>query len=261
MHRRQLLLLVSLGPAFAACSDTTSATGPGSLRSAPLNIHPVGPAAERPLQDFLSAQGTFCYPDGSGGCLVFDPPLPNFLWFREPDGPCVAVDYAGVAAAYIAQASGGAIVLPTRIEGTVTEVPQSDGRAVVRVELRASEALTYAFDNCIGGPGTLVFGYSPVEILNGSTPVLGDAVLRAAFVNAAPGAPMPDLLEASFLPHSDAHLISLGITASAAGPLRAAFGVPDGTPGMATVTLVNLPSAGPSDALAAHQVQLRVIGR
>ena len=38
-----------------------------------------GGATQRPISEFVSAQGTFCRPDGAGGCTLFVPPLLNFL--------------------------------------------------------------------------------------------------------------------------------------------------------------------------------------
>ena len=38
---------------------------------------------QRPISDFISAQGTFCFPDGGGGCIVFVPPVKNFIGWAD----------------------------------------------------------------------------------------------------------------------------------------------------------------------------------
>ena len=44
------------------------------------------PTVTRPISDFVSAQGTFCLPDGGGGCFLFVPPVPNFAGWSTQIG-------------------------------------------------------------------------------------------------------------------------------------------------------------------------------
>ncbi len=96
-----------------------------------------GGAVQRPIQDFLSAQGTLCIDNGAGGCLLFVLPDPNFLgWNSELDDTPVrfaGVDYAGLANAYAAGKE-------PQITGTVKERPLKDGRAEVTVLLHTKNA-------------------------------------------------------------------------------------------------------------------------
>ena len=58
------------------------------------------------------------------------------------------------------------------------------------------------------------------------------------FVNTAPGAPIPDMVNLSFTPGNVPYLETWNLIASAVGPLRSAYGVKNGTPGLATVTVM-----------------------
>src|SRR5262245_7980920 len=89
-----------------------------------------GKSVQRPVDDFVKAQGTFCIDDGSGGCVVFIPPVANFLgWDTLQEVPpqkgnvqparCASVDYAGLADAKIKEVSGGTISFGTTTTGTV----------------------------------------------------------------------------------------------------------------------------------------------
>jgi hypothetical protein len=84
----------------------------------------------RPITAFVDAQGTFCFPDGMGGCLTFVPPVANFIgWTDRARNRALSVDYAGLVDDFF----GGA--LGTTTAGTVTERPLADGRAEVTVVL------------------------------------------------------------------------------------------------------------------------------
>ena len=86
-----------------------------------------GQVTIRPISHFISTQGTFCVPDGNGGCELFVPPVANFPGAQRG----ASVDYAGLAEAYVRQASGGAISLGTSFSGRVIERRLHDGRAQV----------------------------------------------------------------------------------------------------------------------------------
>jgi hypothetical protein len=205
----------------------------------------VARTVERSLEEFLAAQGTFCVPDGSGGCLLLQPPLPNFLGWEDPDHNRGAfVDYAGVAARYIESATGGTISLGTSFSGRVTERPLADGTAEITVYLETSNALTWGLGglNAVNSP--LFFGHRPTEVVAGAPPSLGDSTMHIRFIIPEPGLPLPDLVELIIFPQPFQQHSTLMFTARSEGELREAFGVPDGTSGRMTIAQVNVERPG-----------------
>ena len=58
-------------------------------------------AIQRPIQDFVGVQGTYCF-DVGGTCVIFVPPVANFIGLDDPyNRRCMSVDYAGLADAWI----------------------------------------------------------------------------------------------------------------------------------------------------------------
>ncbi len=225
----------------------------------------AGQTIHRPIQDFLAAQGTFCIDDGMGGCLLFVPPDPNFLgWSNDLDSAVIhfaGVDYAGLANAY---AAGRAPV----ISGTVTERPLPDGKAEVTVLLHTKNANVWVIEldlsgdvlAQIAGKPTL-FGHRPADVLAGEEQALGDAFLHVVFINSAPGAPLPDLLQINGTPD----VKFLGFDTHAQGPLTAEFGVPEGTPGRCTIIQTGLfmtqgKGLALEDSFPAENITLGVVG-
>jgi len=184
---------------------------------------------QRPISDFLQTQGTFCIPNGSGGCFLFTPPVPNFVgWGDQAGNMAVSVDYAGLANACSGNAFG------TTMSGSITERALADGRAEDTVLLFTQNALTWAVQPEDFVNGSVVFGHrwntnSPVCTLNGSSPTLGTSFLDIKFTNTAPGAPLPDLMQLLFSPASGQGLVEYTFHANASGPLA------NGAPGMVTV--------------------------
>ena len=238
-------------------------------------IAPFGADAQvtqRPIEDFLAAQGTFCFPDGQGGCLLFtDPPVPNFLAFRQSEPErCAVVDYAGLANRWLEQRSGGAISLATTVDGTVTERPVEFqfefglfvGREI-HVRLHARNALTWVVEGCTLASDALLFGQHAPEVLAGADAALGEALLEFMYLDgefgSEPGGPLADLVQLLAFPLGEQAIIALRFRASANGELHEAFGVPEGTLGQAVISAVSLvvpqgrgapsPSATPSPAL------------
>jgi hypothetical protein len=144
------------------------------------------------------------------------------------------MDYAGLADAYLQ--SQGAASLGTTMAGTVRERPLRDGRAEVKVNLHTKNALSWANDCCDFAAGVLLFGSRATDVLAGSAPALGECFLDFVFINTAPGAPLPDLLQVAFLPEPGQELRTLSFRGTASGPLHAAFGVAEGTPGRLVIT-------------------------
>jgi hypothetical protein len=192
---------------------------------------------ERSLEEFLAVQGTFCFPDGEGGCLELLTPLPNMLAVGDLDTQrCAVADYAGHADRWLREHSAGAITLGTTVTGTIKEHARPDGRAEIIVRLVTSNALIYSVSGCdlsskslVSGP--LEFGRRVQEVLAGATPSLADVTLVAKYLVGAPGLPLKDLVEILYFPIPKEAFAQVLIDADAHGELRAAFGVPDGTPG------------------------------
>lgn len=168
---------------------------------------------KRPIQDWitpnLSACGVYWYDSGN------------------PVSPYITFDYFGSAnAAY-------SLNLGTTIKGTVTETALKDGTAKVHVVMQSTNVLAWAYSI---GFGPLIFGHTPGQVQGGADAALGSTLLTVDFNNSAPGAPLPSLCALSFTPSASYQLNRVGLTANAQGTLRAAVGVPDGTPGVAHTT-------------------------
>jgi hypothetical protein len=237
-------------------------------------------ATHRPLSDFLSTQGTFCQDVfGTGDCYLFVAPSPNFFgWTNDidtnddgvPERPLLfaGVDYAGLANDFFDD------FFHTRLQGQITERALADGRAAVSVVLRARNANGWVIALDLAGDvlaqiadGVTLFGHQPEDVVAGAGAALGDSFIHVEFVNSAPGAPLPDLLQLSSAPEPGQEMSSLRFFWSAPGPLTAEFGVPEGTPGQCTIqqngVLVrgnngNLPDG---DGFTAEFINLKVTGR
>jgi len=191
---------------------------------------------QRPIEEFVAAQGTFCVPDGSGGCLLFTPPVPNSLsWQNSDRGRCASVDYAGLANEWLQDNSNGATSLGTSFSGSVVERARDDGKADVTVTLFTGSALTWAVSGCDPN-GPFIFGNRVTDVLAGAEASVGDSFLRVEFINFAPGKPLPDLIQLFHAPTGGQVFQRVSFQANAEGALREAFGVPDGTPGRAHIT-------------------------
>lgn len=218
-----------------------------------------GPATIRPIEDFVDQQGTYCIPD-NGGCFLFVPPIENFIgWSDYANERGASVDYAGLADDYL----GG--ILGTAFSGTVIERPLPDGRAHVHVILKTKNALTWVVDDPEDfANGELLFGNRAGE----GEPALGESFLEVKFINTAPGAPLPDLIQLAFSPEAGQELLFIAIRARAKGELHELFGVQEGTPGRATVVQTGLiykydedSNAAVADGFPVERVDLKVVGR
>ena len=175
-------------------------------------------ATQRPIEDWIEQQGTYCFPDGSGGCLLFVPPIENFFGFTDPGSERAAsVDYAGLANDWIEEASGGSTSFGTTFSGSITERPLSDGRAEVNVRLRTDNALAWVVDGFDFATGDLLFGNRAPDVLAGDEPALVSSHLTLRFINTAPGAPLPDLIQ--LLVEDFEALRFIGFEANGEGPL------------------------------------------
>jgi hypothetical protein len=242
----------------------------GNMGPSPVQAAQDG-AVQRPISDFLDAQGT---------TMIFNTPVPDQIgWSNNPSlskssSPppfrFALFDYAGLANEYLI--SQGHASLDTTTDGTVTERPLANGRAEVSVILHTTNALAWASDPTVD-PNTspTLFGNRAAVVLNGATPALGDSVLQVKFNNTAPGAPLPDLVNAFVLGHAltGQELTFLAFRGTATGPLHALAGLgPEGTPGLCLVVQTGLlmksfnsNSRPGKDAFPAELVELRPIGQ
>lgn len=150
-------------------------------------------ATQRPLSDFLDAQGTQS---------IFFPPVPDYIgWgsIRNARSPVVyftLIDYAGLANQWLIDQ--GKPDLGTEVTGTVVEKARRDGSAEVSVTLKTRNALAWAapFTETFDAPA--IFGATAADVVAGATPALADVEYRITFSNTAPGAPLPDLINVFF---------------------------------------------------------------
>jgi hypothetical protein len=182
--------------------------------------------SNRPIDEFVAAQGTFCVDDGAGGCVLFVPPVQNFVgWTDTNNFLGASVDYAGLAD----DATGG--VLGTTFSGTITERTLQDGRALIKVSLHTENALTWVipFDPTSSDnqfrDNELLFGVRAADVIDGAAPSLGTSKLVLEFTNPAPNLPLPDFNQLLFAPEPGQELLSVHFEATATGTL------PDGSTG------------------------------
>jgi hypothetical protein len=196
----------------------------------------AGATTTRSIQDFIAVQGTTCFPDDAGNCILFAPPAQNYVfWGNDRTDRLAAVDYAGLEAAYLAAHGGPS--LGTTFSGTVSEQALADGREKVRVVLHTHNAASRVVRLSNAEP---LFGYSISEILAGARPAIGDSLLELTYINPTVGMPLADLGQLGFAPIPGQVVVFLHFEATATGGLRSAFGVREGTPGQMHVNQVGL---------------------
>jgi hypothetical protein len=237
----------------------------------------------RPISDFINAQGTICTPPPDplppltkvvNGCWDAIPVEGNTTlnFFAELTYstspyfgyPWALVDYAGLAAKYIK--SEGGPDLNTKMTGQITERLLSDGRAEVTIILFTSNALSWAVDmcQCAGGPGNLLFGSTPDDVVHGASPALGDSYFKIVLINTGLNAPLPDLFSfvAENVPPPGVTLVSADFRSSADGALHYVPGEQDileGTPGKMTVAEMGPPNGNAFHGFPAAVVNLKPI--
>jgi hypothetical protein len=232
----------------------SSATLPLALLVAGLVLaQPPANAADRPISDFISRQGTYCLGldaqgnvsceasgyNGGADCFLFLPPTPNFVGQSDPQaGISASTDYAGLMNQTLISLSGGTKSLGTTMSGTVTEVLQPDGSAEVTVMLTTQNALTWAVQGFDFAASPLLFGHRVRDVAAGADAAVGTSHLKVIFKNSGLGAPLPDLEELLFCRLQGVKLISFQIRAE--GTIRAAVGITDGTPGFLQTTQTGL---------------------
>ncbi len=206
-------------------------------------------ATQRPIEDFVEAQGTLCFDNtcfdvGQGNfCILFVPPVLNFIgWTDPPDCEGVSIDYAGLADEWITEQDEDAS-FGTEFSGSVTERPLQDGRTLVKVVLRTTNALVWAFEDCgfdFGGAPT-TFGHRAPAVLDGASAALGSSLLRVTFItSAAPGDDLPDLLQIAICPEAGQEFVSLSFVATASGEFTEDSDFPAGTAAVLHTTQTGL---------------------
>ena len=232
-------------------------------------------AGQRPLSDFTSQQGAWCAvftdqgefdctasyyggPDCLQGGFTF---TFSQIWTDPQTGINAGIDALGD----LDEGDFG-----TTLDGSISEARSPGGLAKVNVTVHTSNALmrAFAFDQDFNA--IPLFGHLFGEVLEGAEPTLGDALLKIGLTNTALGAPLPDYSQLTFCPAPGQALQFLAMRASASGPLRAGFGVPEGTPGRLEVTqtgligtsaIANPDSRVGLDAFPAEHVIIRATGK
>jgi hypothetical protein len=214
---------------------------------------------QRPIEDFVASQGDFCIPDGMGGCFLIVPPVANFIGWSDPPAEISAsFDYAGLAD----ECAGG--IFGTEMSGSITERPLADGRAEVHVRLRTTNALAWVVDG-FDFNGPLLFGERLVADAGncGMLPpdteaALGSSLLHVTFINTAPGAPLPDLIQLFVDPEEGQEILSMSFRGQASGLLA------NGTPGRVEVTQTGLFMTGfngaTADGFPAEKIIVQPVG-
>ena len=185
----------------------------------------AGKAGQRPLSDWIDAQQGTLAPSVAVELQAVD-------FFDPTTGENIIADMDGRIALWVSE-NNGASYTPN-LSGTVTERLLSDGRALVRVHVRFSNAITYAWlDEGDFPNGPELFGYRASEIAAGASAALGSGHFHLAFISPTPGGPLPDLNQLAFDPQEGQEILAVSFHVSSDGPLREASGWPDGTPGTA----------------------------
>jgi hypothetical protein len=222
-------------PALSARSSSSSSSSPRQQVIEPLESRRLlSAAAQRPIADFIAAQGTYNGPvfGFPAGTLIV-PPAKNYLgWTAPQDNLGISVDYAGLANNY----PGGTLNLGTTFDGNVVETRQRDGSSIVRVTLHTDDALTFVMPldpAPTGNPfgdNPLVFGTRVTDVVNGATAAVGDSLFSVAFTSPQFGAPLPDIMQLVNDPQPGQNLLSIRFQATATGTFA------DGSPGMVKVS-------------------------
>jgi hypothetical protein len=194
-----------------------------------------GKVVKRSFAELLAAQGS---------TADFDPPFPDHNGWSTPlSAPAhfAYVDYPGVIAKYLATNHG--INLGTKVHGSVFQRNLDDGRAEVTMLMQTTKALTWIVkldEDLVTGP--LDFGYRPAELVANPSlrASLATSILKQVFFLPTHTSPLPDLGLLSYGDPPPGQHRSYDFRAWATGTLREAFGVPDGTPGIAKIVNVGI---------------------
>ena len=202
---------------------------------------------------------------GEDDGALWEPPVRNFMGWVDPQANYyLSFDYAGLGNAWL-EANGMSV--GTTTTGSINERPLPNGGAEVCVILHTHNALAWVVPT---GIPDLLFGHFTLDVLAGSDAALGDCTLQLTFINTAPGAPLPDLMQLVLCPEDGQVPLTLSFVGQARGTFRAAAGVPDGTPGFVGTRQTGLlrvagtadaHSRVARDAFPAESIRLQPIGK
>ena len=202
---------------------------------------------QRPFSEWLAAQGASFNPVTCGASV--------FGWLTPDLATFARADYSGKIASCITSHAGP--VFNPEFSGSVTERDLPDGTAEILVIHRFAGTYAVARDNTQGG--IPILGYGAVELFGHPElqPGLANGMMQIKFINPYPGAPLPDV--------ATVNTLSLSARIRGEGPLRAAFGVTEGTPGKFLVSqtgLFNIPGQGDgvADSFPAELVNVFIAG-
>jgi len=192
---------------MAGCTgDSVQPTAAGSAYT-PDDV--VGPQVlMRPINEFVSSQGTYCIDNGSGECQLYAKPVANHIAFFEPNKrKIMMVDYAGTTNAFLRDKAGRDF--GTTFSGDIREERMDDGRARVTVHLLSSQAIAYVLngDDLMNSPTFI--GTRPIDMMNPETKgeATGNVDMTITYINMGPGMPIPDLLQLMRAPQPGQQLL------------------------------------------------------
>lgn len=175
-----MLMAVSVAPVSAAKRGNNPGVGPLE-KSEPL----VGKDCfERPLSDFLNAQGS---------SSSFFPPVKDYVGWADAVDPdtelpttFALVDYAGLANEYIKAQTGHS--LGTRVRGRVVQCNLDGNKAQITVTLSTTKAMGFAqsIEDLVASgfdfdATPTIFGAKAIDVANGADAAVGSATLRTTF--------------------------------------------------------------------------------
>jgi hypothetical protein len=193
----------------------------------------------RPFSDYAEAQGTYCFDDGAGGCIDFEPPMLNFLGWTDPSTPYNALfEYLGNADPYLQEETDGEVDLNTRIRGRLVELPLWDGRGLLSVTVRVRNILAWVCEIEDYYLDPIVFGTRVSDVLEGAEPALADGRIQVIWIQPEYGMPVVDLFQLMLAPDEGYDMLYANIRLDAEGLFTELSGFPDGTPGRVEVRQV-----------------------
>jgi hypothetical protein len=189
-------------------------------------------ARQRPFSEWLNAQGS---------SIDLTTCASSVIGWATRDGATFArADYSGKIGDCITF-NGGPEFNP-EFSGTVTERDLPDGTAEIQVIHHFTNTYVVARDTSQGGnPAPAILGFNQFELFDHPElpSALASGMIKVKFIIDHPGAPLPDL--------NTIDVLSLSTRFQGDGPLRATFGVDEGTPGKVVVSqtgLFNIPGQG-----------------
>lgn len=201
-----------------------------------------GHVRQIPFSDWLNAQ--------TGNLVAFQARDSSKPF--APLGNLGVVDYAGVRARDLGLSFGFSVT------GTVSLRELPDGTGEVLVSVGFTNVLTRVSNS----GGALILGYIFNELPGhpSRVPGLSNGHLQAKYIVPDPASPELDLAIVTFA--GGGTLTQLKLNSEGEGPLRAAFGVPEGTPGkciLANTGVFNTRGGGATaDGYPAERVDVRV---